>query len=399
MPDISFLPFDFDPRGKRVLVRVGMDVVLDEEGDIIDDRRIRECVPTIEYLADAGAKVILLTKLGRPKGVEEKLRTDKVARRLSDIMKRPVAKVGECVGEPVKRAIDRMEPGDMLFLENVRFYPEESKNDEGFARKLAELADIYVNECFSVSHREEASLVAITRFLPSYGGLLLKKEMDALENCIRNPERPFVAILGGSKADKIHALRRLVEVADKVLVGGSLGLLLLRAKGLDIHNVKFDAEWAAGLDDDIKELLRSEKIILPVDMIAGREFNEHAVPRRLYVTQMYDGWTGLDIGRKTTEIFSEVLAGAKTVVWAGPLGCFEWDKFSCGTRSIAQLISGMDATSIIGGGETAFAIEKFGFSENISHISTGGGAFMTYITEGKLVAVEALKDSKRKWGI
>jgi phosphoglycerate kinase len=392
---------DLDVEGKRVIVRAGFDVPLDDEGNVKDDKRIRETLPTLKHLIDKKAKVIVISHNGRPKGqIVDKLKMDKTAKRLSELLNQEVKKLDDIVSEKVKERVKKMEPGEVVVLENLRFNPNEKEKDdikrEEFARQLAELGDVYVNEAFAVSHRNHASMTGIPKFIPGYAGFCLQKELDVLQRTMKNPERPFVAILGGAKGDKIKALKSLVKKADKILVGGTLASMLLKIKGFETGDSKIDKEVLEEFEDDLREILgeEEEKIVLPKDFVVANRFEEDAESKVVPADKIEKGWMNLDIGPETVEMFKEILRNAKTVVWAGPLGVFEWERFSNGTREIAKFLADSDLTSIIGGGESGEAIEKFGLVDRMTHVSTGGGAFMTFVTKEELPAVNALIQSK-----
>jgi phosphoglycerate kinase len=387
---------DVDVENKTVIVRAGMDVSVDEEGNLLDDKRVVACIPTIQNLVTRKAKVILLLHIGRPKGNEPHLRTDGVAKRLSRFMFRDIEKLDSVVGEGVRERVKRMKPGEVVFLENMRFHPGEKKNDENFARELASLGDIYVNECFSVSHREHASMVGIPKYIPGVAGYGLRKELEILGKCIKKPERPMVAVLGGVKADKMNALKKLSEKADMILIGGGLSLLLLKMDGYEIGNSKFDDEWLNG-GADIREILGNGKLVLPEDFVAAREFSEKAESKVVPRHGIEKGWLALDIGPATVKRYKEILGKAKTIIWAGPMGVFEWERFSKGTKEIARCIANSEALSVVGGGESASAAEKFNVADQMTHVSTGGGAFLEFVAKETLPAVDALSKSRKNF--
>ena len=389
---------DIDVEGKTVIVRAGMDVSVDDEGNLLDDKRVVACMPTIQNLITRRAKVVLMLHIGRPKGkVVERLKTDNVAKRLSRFMYKDIEKMDSCVGEKVRERVKRMKPGDIIFLENLRFHEGEKKNDPEFAKELASLGDIYVNECFSVSHRNHASMVGIPQHIPGLAGYGLKKELEILGRCMEKPKRPMVAVVGGVKADKMNALKKLLEKADYVLVGGGLSLLLLKNKGYRIGNSKFDDVWLNS-GTDLKSITENKKVVLPEDFIVANEFSENAESKIVPKDGIEDGWLALDIGPETIEKYKEILQKARTIIWAGPMGVFEWEKFSNGTKEIAKFIAHSDALSVVGGGESASAAEKFRVADRMTHVSTGGGAFLEFIANGGLPGVEALVISKEKFG-
>ena len=388
---------DIDVAGKRVLVREDLNVPLDPNtGQITDDRRIRAAIPTIKYLVDAGAKVIVVSHLGRPKGgPDDKLRMDPVAARLQELLGRPVKKLNDCIGPSVEEAVAAMQPGDVILLENVRFYSEEEKNDPEFARKLAALADVYVNDAFGTSHRAHASTEGVAHYLPAVAGFLMEKEIDYLSRALSNPDRPFVAVLGGAKvSDKIKVIENLITKVDTLLIGGGMAYTFLKAKGLEIGKSILDADSL----DLAKETMRKAQELgvafeLPVDVVVADRFAEDANTQTVSVEAIPADWMGMDIGPKTAEKWAGILKQAKTVVWNGPVGVFEMDKFAVGTKAIAEAIASSSAVSIVGGGDSAAALEKLGYADKITHISTGGGASLEFLEGRELPGVVALLDA------
>ncbi|MBS3102258.1 phosphoglycerate kinase [Candidatus Woesearchaeota archaeon] len=382
---------DMALENKRVLVRVDYNVPL-KNGIVADDTRLEATVPTINYLLEKNCKIILMSHLGRPKDEYEKgksvedvkreLSLNPVAENLSGILGIDVVFAGDCVDI-------RLPDADIILLENLRFHDEEEKNNEAFAQKLASLADVYVNDAFGASHRKHASVHAITNFLPSCAGFLLEKEINELSKLL-NPEKPFVAIIGGAKADKIGVMRALLSKVDSLIIGGVLANTFLKAKGVDIRKSKFDEESL----QHAKEFIGNKKILLPVDVIVADRFEENADSKEVSINKIPNDWMVMDIGSNTIEAYKEKLSHAKTVLWAGPLGVFEFKKFSSGTRKIAEFISSLYAATIIGGGDSAAAVEKFGFAEKMTHVSTGGGASLEFIEkDGKLPAIVALEEA------
>jgi phosphoglycerate kinase len=388
---------DIDVAGKRVLVREDLNVPLDPNtGQITDDRRIRAAIPTIKYLVDAGAKVIVVSHLGRPKGgPDDKLRMDPVAARLQELLGRPVKKLNDCIGPSVEEAVAAMQPGDVILLENVRFYSEEEKNDPEFARKLAALADVYVNDAFGTSHRAHASTEGVAHYLPAVAGFLMEKEIDYLSRALSNPDRPFVAVLGGAKvSDKIKVIENLITKVDTLLIGGGMAYTFLKAKGLEIGKSILDADSL----DLAKETMRKAQELgvafeLPVDVVVADRFAEDANTQTVPVEAIPADWMGMDIGPKTAEKWASILKQAKTVVWNGPVGVFEMDKFAVGTKAIAEAIASSSAVSIVGGGDSAAALEKLGYADKMTHISTGGGASLEFLEGRELPGVVALLDA------
>ncbi|RMF54351.1 phosphoglycerate kinase [Candidatus Woesearchaeota archaeon] len=379
---------DFDFSHKKVLLRAGFDVPFNDDGTIADDKRIRASLPTIKYLLDKNACVIIISHNGRPKGkFVEKLSMTKVGERLEELLGRKVKKLDDCIGAEVKRAVDMMRPGDIILLENLRFHKEEEENDENFARELASYADVYVNDAFSNCHRDHASMTGIPKFIPGCVGLLVEKEIRMLS--LENPRKPFVAIIGGAKADKISVIRNLLKKVDKLIIGGVLANTFLKAEGFDVQSSKCDRESF----DVAKEILseHKDKIVLPTDCVVADEFDEEAKSRNVGVDSIPEGWMILDIGEKTIEEYKKTLETAKTVVWGGPIGVFEWDKFANGTREIAEFIAKLSATTIIGGGDSAAAIRKYGLEDKVDHVSTGGGASLQLLAGNELPALKALE--------
>lgn len=388
---------DVDLKGKKVLMRVDFNVPLDENLNITDDIRIRAALPTIKYAIDKGAKVILMSHLGRPDGqVNEKLRLVPAAKRLEKLLGRPVLALKDCIGDDVKKAVSSMKAGDVVLLENLRFHAEEEKNDPAFAKELASLGDIFVNDAFGTAHRAHASTEGVTHYLPSVAGFLLEKEIEYLGNAVDKPKRPFVAILGGAKVkDKIKVIDNLLNKVDALLIGGGMAYTFLKAKGKTIGLSKLDKDGfdtaKAALDKAAKKNI---PILLPVDNVIGDKFDANANTKTVG-EDIPDGWMGLDIGPKTVKLFEDKLKDAKTIVWNGPLGVFEMDKFAKGTEDVAKFIAALKgATSVIGGGDTAAAMSKFGVADKMTHISTGGGASLEYLEGRGLPGIDALNDKE-----
>ena len=384
---------DLDVKGKRVFVRADFNVPLD--GDrITDDTRIRSALPTIQYLLENDAKVILASHLGRPKGkVVEKYSLAPVAKHLSELLGRDVVKADDCIGPAVQELALKLPPGEVLLLENLRFHAEEEKNDPAFAKELASLAEVYVNDAFGTAHRAHASTAGIAAYLPAAAGFLLEKELKFLGEALENPQRPFVAILGGAKvSDKIGVIQNLLGKVDKLLIGGGMSYTFLKARGLEIGKSLLEADkmdLARQLEEEAKA--RGVELLLPVDVVVADEFSETANRKAVSVEEIPADWEGMDIGPKTIELFQKALAGAKTVVWNGPLGVFEMEPFSTGTKAIAEALANLtDATTIIGGGDSAAAVEQLGYADKITHISTGGGASLEFLEGKELPGVAAL---------
>ena len=379
---------DAEVSGKRVLVRTGMDIPVDKFGKITDDSRIIAAVPTIRYLAENNAKVILLTHMGRPDGqVIEALRVKNTAVRLSKLIGKKVGYVDDCIGKKVEEKISKMKKGDVIFLENLRFYNEETSRGELFAKKLASLGDLYVNDAFSNSHRDSASMTTLPRIMPSFAGLLLEKEVNALNRLADSPQRPYIAVLGGGKvSDKIKLIESLLKKVDKLLIGGAMAFTFLKAGGVQIGNSRVENDFV----DTAKSLLKSGKIVLQADSVVAKKLDDSSECKTV-IGNIDCGWLGLDIGPKTVEIFSQELKKAKTIVWNGPMGVFEIDRFSKGTGGVAKAIASSNAYTVIGGGDTLSAAKKAGVEGKFSHSSTGGGAMLEFLEGKKLPAIEALK--------
>ncbi|HEY3282205.1 MAG TPA: phosphoglycerate kinase [Armatimonadota bacterium] len=387
---------DVDVRGKRVLVREDLNVPLDKAtNEITDDRRIQAAVPTVKYLAEQGARVIIVSHLGRPKdGPTDKLRLAPVGKRLSELLGLPVKCVSDSIGPEVEAAALALKDGEILLLENVRFYKEEEKNDPEFAKKLARLAEIFVNDAFGTAHRAHASTEGVAHTLPAVSGFLLQKELDVLGGALSDPKRPFVAILGGAKvADKIGVIKNLLTKVDSLVIGGGMAFTFLKAQGKEIGKSLLDAE---GLDL-AKQMLadaqsRGVALELPVDVVVADAFSNDANRKVVSADDIPADWQGLDIGPKTIERFSEVIKAGKTIIWNGPMGVFEFANFAEGTRAVARAMAEVHGTTIVGGGDSAAAVEQLGFAGKMTHISTGGGASLEFIEGKALPGVVALQD-------
>ena len=382
---------DIDVKGKRVLVRVDYNVPI-KEGKVGDDTRIRAAMPTLNYLLEHGAAVILCSHLGRPKGgPDPKYSLRPVAEYLGQMMGKPVAFAEDCVGPVAEAAARALKPGDVLLLENTRFHPEEEKNDLELAKKMAALADVYVNDAFGSAHRAHASTEGVARFLPAVAGFLLEKEIKYLGQAIADPKRPFIAILGGAKiSDKIGVIKNLLTKADQVLIGGGMANTFFKAQGYPVADSLVEDEAL----ETARELLQtgSARLRLPVDMVLADKFDAEAKSETLPTGPVPDGWRILDIGPKTVEAYSKAIAGAGTVVWNGPMGVFEFPRFAEGTYGIAKAVAGSAAVSIIGGGESVAAIQQSGLAGKITHISTGGGASLEMLEGLILPGLAALQD-------
>jgi phosphoglycerate kinase len=385
---------DVEVNGLRVFVRVDFNVPL-EDGKITDDTRIRETLPTIKYLIEHGAKVILASHMGRPNGqVVESMRLTPASERLSELLGKKVVKANESVGEVVKSQIAEMKNGDVLLLENVRFYPGEEKNDPELAKQFADLADLFVNDAFGAAHRAHASTEGIGHHLLAVSGLLMEKELSVLGSAFSTPERPFTAIIGGSKVkDKIDVIDNLLNLADNVLIGGGLAFTFSKAQGYEIGKSLCDNEK---IDTALQFIEKAKKLgknfVLPVDAVIADNFSADANVKIVDIDSIPADWIGLDIGPKTSAIYADIIKNSKLVVWNGPMGVFEMDPFAAGTREVAQACADSSAYTIIGGGDSAAAAEKFKLADQMDHISTGGGASLEFMEGKKLPGVEALND-------
>ncbi|HUU55554.1 MAG TPA: phosphoglycerate kinase [Armatimonadota bacterium] len=393
---------DIEPKNKRVFLRVDFNVPL-KDGEIADDTRIRAALPTLEDLLDRGAALLVASHLGRPKGqVKPELSLSPVAKRLSDLLRRPVAMLSDCIGPEVEAAVKDMKPGDVVMLENLRFHPEEEKGDEGFAKQLAALADLYVNDAFGAAHRAHASTAVIAQFLPSAMGLLMEKEVAVLSKLLENPDRPYVAILGGVKA-KIGVLENLMPRVDALIIGGGQAYTFLKGKGLDIGKSVFDDE---SFDLTRRILAKTAggkpRLLLPVDVVVttpdGVEFKpsikrvEGAPIETVATDAIPDDRMGVDIGPQTRKFYREEIANAKCVIWNGPMGISEIPEFAEGTRALAQALADSGAYSVIGGGDVVAAIDQMGFAEKMGHVCTGGGASLEFLEGKELPGIAALPD-------
>jgi len=389
---------DEDLKGKRVLVRCDLNVPLDGK-TITDDTRIRASVPTVKYLAEKGAKVLLSSHLGRPKdGPEDKFSLGPCADRMGELLGKDVKMAPDCIGDDVKSLVDGMSDGDVCLLENVRFYSEETKNDPEFAEKLASNADLFVNDAFGTAHRAHGSTEGVTKHLDAYAGFLLQKELDYLEGAVTEPKRPFAAIVGGSKvSSKIGVIESMLEKVDKLVIGGGMVFTFLKARGLDTGSSLVE-EDKVELAKELEALAEKKgvKFILPTDVVLADKFDAEANTKVAKVEDIEDGWMGLDNGPESTKMIQDELADCKTVIWNGPMGVFEFDKFSKGTYAIAETLAELTSKgciTIIGGGDSVAAVEKAGLADKMSHISTGGGASLELLEGKVLPGVAALKDA------
>ena len=387
---------DIAPKGKRILMRADFNVPMDENRKITDDSRILGVLPTIQYLLDAGAKLILMSHLGRPKGeVNPKYSLEPVAERLSELLNKPVKMSKDVIGEDAKKLVAELKDGDVMLLENLRFHKEEEANDDGFAKALASFGDIYVNDAFGTAHRAHASTEGVTRFIDtSVSGFLIEKELKFLGEAVENPERPFVAILGGAKvSDKIGVIENLLNKVDVLLIGGGMAYTFIKAMGGNIGKSLLEEdkiELAKNLLEKAEE--KNVKLLLPVDTLIADDFSNDANTDVVKTGEIPDTWQGLDIGPKTRELFASEIKKAKTVVWNGPMGVFEMPTFAKGTKAIAKAMAECGGTTIVGGGDSAAAVESMGFGDKISHISTGGGASLEFLEGKELPGVKALSD-------
>ncbi|WP_022846606.1 phosphoglycerate kinase [Desulfurobacterium sp. TC5-1] len=382
-------------KGKKVFVRVDFNVPIDN-GVIMKDKRIRAALPTINYLIDHGAKIILCSHLDRPKGRDPRYTLKPVAERLARLLERSVKFIPDCVGEEVEDAVNSLSDGEVALLENVRFYPEETKNDEAFAKRLAKLADIYVNDAFGTAHRKHASTYGITKFVKvAVAGFLLHKEIEYLQKVLENPDRPFVLIIGGSKvSSKLQVIENLLKVVDKMLIGGGMAYTFLKAAGYEVGKSLVEDDFI----ETAKEIMKkadnnSVKLYIPVDSMNAKEFKENTEVKLTTFKEIPEDMMGLDIGPATTKLFEEAMADAKTIVWNGPMGVFEMEKFRFGTMEIGKLVaSKKEALTIVGGGDSVAALELLGLEHSVDHASTGGGAFLEFLAGKELPGVIALSN-------
>ncbi|HEX9137502.1 MAG TPA: phosphoglycerate kinase [Nitrospirota bacterium] len=383
-----------DLKGKRVFIRADFNVPLDENGNITDDGRIRSTLPTINYAIDEGAKVILASHLGRPKGKPSpKYSLAPVAKRLNRLLNKEVKFLSDCIGPDVEHSVQGMRPGDVVLLENLRFHAEEEKNDEAFSKALASIADVYVNDAFGTAHRAHASTFGITKHVKyAVAGFLMKKEIDYLQKTVANPVRPFVAILGGAKVSgKIGVIENLQNKVDKIIVGGAMAFTFIKARGQEVGNSLVETEMLEMAQHIRKGLHETgTKFYLPVDFVVAENMNDGAETKIVTSQEIPKGWVGLDIGPATTRLFAEALQNAKTVIWNGPMGMFEKDAYSRGTFAIARAVADSYALTIVGGGDTDVAVHKAGVSDSISFISTGGGASLELLEGKELPGLSAL---------
>lgn len=386
---------DIDLKDKKVLVRCDFNVPMDENRNITDNRRIVAALPTIKYLLEQNCKIVLCSHLGRPKGeFKKEFSLEPVAKELSKLFGKEVIMAKDVIGEDAENKAKNLKNGEILLLENVRFHREETDNDPEFAKKLASFGEIFVNDAFGTAHRAHASTEGVTKYLPAVSGFLIEKELKFLGEALENPERPFVAILGGSKvSDKIGVIENLLEKVDTLIIGGGMAYTFFKAQGYSVGESLCEedkCDLALELMEKAKE--KDVKFLLPIDNKVGKEFKPDTESKTVKSTEIPDGWEGLDIGEETIKLYKEELKNAKTIVWNGPLGVFEFDQFAVGTNEIAKALGNIDAIKIIGGGDSAAAVEKAGLADKMTHISTGGGASLEFLEGKKLPGIEALLD-------
>lgn len=381
---------------KRILLRTDFSTPLNEKGQVTNDKRIREGLPTIKYLVDNNAKIIILTKVGRPDGkVVENLRVNDIARRLGELLFMPIKKVDACIGPEVERDIAKLKEKEILMLENVRFYPQEEENDENFARQLAKYADYYVNDAFSVDHRDEASVSTIQKFIPSAGGFLLKREIEHLSKALDHPKQPYVAIIGGAKKDKINVIKNILPKLDTLIISGVLANTFLKAKGYDVGKSVVDNESLAFAAELLKH--SGQKIMLPTDVVVSETVDGKSPSQIVPVAKIPQNMMICDAGPQTLESYKAKLKLAATIMWAGPIGIFEVDKFSSGTKQIAKALADSKAITIAGGGDTVSAVEKFNVEDKLTIVSTGGGATLDFLAGKKLPGIVALEENEQRF--
>ena len=387
---------DVDVKGKKVLLRCDFNVPQDKAtGEITSDKRIVAALPTIRYLLEQGAAVIACSHLGKPKGTwKESLTLAPVAKRLSELLEMEVIFAGDIIGEDAKAKAAALQPGELMLLENLRFDPREEKNDPEFAKELASMAEIFVSDAFGTVHRAHASTAGVAAFLPAYSGMLVEKELSIMGKALADPKRPFVAILGGAKvSSKIGVINNLLEKADTIIIGGGMSYTFQKAQGYEVGDSLLESDW---LDYSLDMLKKAEekgvKLLLPVDTVVGKEFAADTERMVVDADKMPADWQGLDIGPKTIELFSEAVKDAGTVVWNGPMGVFEFPAFAVGTEAMAKALADSDAVTIVGGGDSAAAVEKLGYADKMTHISTGGGASLEFLEGKELPGVACLQD-------
>jgi len=390
---------DVDVKSKKVLLRVDYNVPLDEEMRITDDTRIQKSLPTIKYLIDHGARLILMSHLGRPKGqIIDKYRLDPTAQRLGELIGKKVIKMDEIYSNGVFEAANNLSDSEVMMIENLRFDPREEKNDPEFSRMLASLGDIYVDDAFGAAHRAHASVDGVAKYLPAYAGFLMESEINSLYPLLESPRRPFTAILGGSKvSDKLKVIRNLLEKVDSILIGGGMCFTFLKAQGMGVGRSVLEEDQIEYCETVLKESgKKNVKLLLPVDVVVANTFASDAEFTTVDIKFIRKDWMGLDIGPKTIEIFKHEIADAKTIFWNGPMGVFEWANFEAGTKAISQIVAQAGGFTVIGGGDTIAAVRKFGVEDKIDHVSTGGGASLELLEGRELPGITALLDKESR---
>lgn len=386
---------DNELKGKRVLVRVDFNVPQDKKGNITDDNRIKAALPTIKYLIDKGSKVILISHLGRPSGITEGLRMNPIAKRLEELLGKTVTKLDDCIGEEVEKAISAMKDGDVVMLENVRFYKEEEENNEDFAKKLAELADVYVNDAFGTAHRAHASTEGVAHILPGVCGFLIQKELDIMGKALADPKRPFLAIIGGAKvSSKISVIKNLAQKVDVLIIGGGMIYTFMKSQGFEIGKSLCEDKFldqAKVIWSQLKGM-QGLKLLTPVDHVVTNEISDNPIIKIVANEAIPSDMLGADIGPETIKLFKSAIKDAQTIVWNGPMGIFENKKFAVGTTEIAKAVAESNAVSIIGGGDSVSAVEKAGVADKITHISTGGGASLEFLEGKELPGIAILQE-------
>jgi phosphoglycerate kinase len=389
---------DIDVKNQRVLVRVDYNVPTDKEGKITDDSRIRASLPTIKYLLDHQAKIILCSHFGRPKGkVNDSMRLAPMAQRLSEILNKPVKALKDCIGPDVENAVSQMKPGDIIMLENLRFHPEEEANEPNFAQALAKLGDIYVNDAFGAAHRSHASVTGVARYLPAVAGFLMEKELNFLGRLLENPAHPFIAVMGGAKvSDKMGVIDNILDKVDALLIGGGMAANFLKARGLGVGGSAVEEDKL----DYTREMMEKAKakgveIILPTDVVAAEKLEAGSPSRTVSVNQIPDQWVIADIGPDSIRLFVQEIRHSQTIFWNGPMGVFEIEAFAQGTRSVAQALAEVKGTTVVGGGSTAESVEGMGLAGKMTHVSTGGGASLEFLEGKELPGVAVLQNKYR----
>ena len=386
---------DIDLKGKRVLVRCDFNVPMDENQNITDNRRIVAALPTLKYLIEQDCKIVLCSHLGRPKGeIKPEFSLKPVAKEISKLLNKDVIMAEDVIGQDAKNKAENLKNGEIMLLENLRFHREETDNEPGFAKELASFGEVFVNDAFGTAHRAHASTEGVTHYLPAVSGFLIEKELKFLGDSLANPERPFMAILGGRKvSDKIGVIESLLEKVDVLMIGGAMAYTFFKAMGYSVGNSICELD-KLDLANELMEKAKAKnvKFMLPVDTKVGKEFDPNTESKIVKFTEIPDGWEGFDIGTETIKLYSEEVKKAKTLIWNGPVGLFEFEQFAVGTNSIARALADVDAVKIIGGGDSAAAVEKAGLAEKFTHISTGGGASLEFLEGKKLPGIEALLD-------